>query len=107
MNIFRGLIISSFVLGIVWALSRLGGEAVQAVGGKRENPRGSSFHMTRTFVCQSCGDTFPATPEEMTRRMDAQERVYPPDVSPDRTFFICEREGTPTLELIIDAQPNP
>jgi hypothetical protein len=101
----RTLLIAGLVIGALWAVVRLGGEAVRAVGSNRENPRGSSFTMTRTFVCRSCGYTLPATAEEITRRTEAGQTRMVPETG--MQVYVCDREGTPTLELVIDAKPKP
>jgi hypothetical protein len=92
-------------LGAIWALFRLGGgESGMLVAQPRETPSGASFTMDRTFRCTSCGLTIPATTEEITRRVDAGQGVTDPKTF--REFFTCDREGTPTLELIIDVKPK-
>ena len=101
----RMILIAGLVIGAVWAVVRLGGEVVGMVGSTKENPRGSSFTMTRNFVCRSCGYTVPATPEEITRRIEAGQTRLAADGSTQ--VYLCDREGTPTLELIIDAKPKP
>ena len=92
-------------LGAIWSLLRLvGGESGVLIAKPRETPSGASFTMTRTFTCSSCGLTFPATTEEITRRSDAGQGVTDPKTF--REYFICDREGTQTLELIIDVKPK-
>ena len=101
----RILLIAGLVIGAAWAVVRLGGEAVRMVAPAQENPRGSAFTMTRTFVCRSCGYSIPATPEEITRRTQAGQTRPVADGSSQ--MYLCDREGTPTLELVIDAKPKP
>lgn len=101
----RILLIAGFVIGALWAVARLGGEVAGAVGARKENPRGSSFTMTRTFVCRSCGYTLPATPEDITRRIEEGRTRLAEDGSTQ--VYLCDREGTPTMELVIDAKPKP
>ncbi len=96
------------LLGVmaIWALFRLGGgKAGVLLATPSETPRGASFTMTRTFVCSSCGLTFPATTEEITRRADAGEGITDPKTF--REYFVCDREGTHTLELVIDVNAKP
>lgn len=98
--------IGLLIAGAVWALLRLGGgESGILLVQPRETPSGASFTMTRTFTCSSCGLTFPATTEEITRRSDAGQGVTDPKTF--REYFVCDREGTQTLELIIDVKPKP
>lgn len=101
----RIFLIAGFVIGAVWAVARLGGEVARLAGSTKENPRGSSFVMTRTFVCRSCGFTLPATPEDITRRIEEGRTRLAADGSTQ--VFLCDREGTPTMELVIDAKPKP
>ena len=105
MSFSRTLAYLALGIGLVWALFRLGGEAMSGMGFRRENPEGASFTMTRTFVCRKCGYTLPATPEEITRRIEAGQARMSPETG--MQIFICDREGTPTLELVIDAKPKP
>ncbi len=105
MALHRILAYLALGIGLIWAILRLGGEVMGGVGGRRENPDGSSFTMTRTFVCRNCGYTLPATPEEITRRIEAGQARMSPETG--MQIFICDREGTPTLELVIDAKPKP
>lgn len=100
------IIIALMSLGAIWSLLRLaGGGAGFLVAKPRETPSGASFTMTRMFSCSSCGLTLPATTEEITRRADAGQGVTDPKTF--REYFICDREGTQTLELIIDVKPKP
>ena len=94
-------------LGAIWALLRLGagGESGPLSGRPQETPAGASFTMTRTFTCTSCGLTFAATTEEITRRADAGQGYTDPKTF--REYFVCDREKTQTLELIIDVRPKP
>ena len=101
----RILLIPGLVVGTLWAVARLGGEVVRVAGSTKENPRGSSFTMTRTFVCRSCGYSLPATPEDITRRIEAGRTSLASDGCTQ--VFLCDREGTPTMELVIDAKPKP
>lgn len=105
MSPVRILLASGLVIGALWAVVRLGGEVGVLAGPKRENSRGFSFQMTRTFVCRSCGYQVPATPEEITRRIEAGQARFVPETSTQ--VYLCDREGTPTLELVIDAKPKP
>ena len=101
----RLLIIALLVLGSIWAVVRLGGEVGLAGGGRRENPKGAPFTMTRTLVCRNCGLSIPATPEELERRYAAGQARPSPDGSTQ--VFVCDRDGTPTLELVFDVKPRP
>ena len=51
------------------------------------------------------GLTFAATTEEITRRADAGQGYTDPKTF--REYFVCDREKTQTLELIIDVRPKP
>jgi hypothetical protein len=100
------IVILLLSLGAIWALFRLGGgESGVLISQPRETPSGASFVMTRTFKCTSCDLTFPATTEEITRRADSGQGVTDPKTF--REYFICDREKTQTLELIIDVTPKP
>ena len=101
----RILIIVLLVLGSLWAALRLGREAGVVGGARREIPKGAPFTMTRTLVCRNCGLSIPATPEELERRYAAGQARPSPDGSTQ--VFVCDRDGTPTLELVYDVKPKP
>ncbi|MFO1489335.1 MAG: hypothetical protein U1F77_09215 [Kiritimatiellia bacterium] len=101
----RILLIAVLVLGSLWAVLHLGREAGVVGGGRRETPRGAPFTMTRTLVCRNCGLSIPATPEELERRYASGQARPGPDGSTQ--VFLCDRDRTPTLELVYDVKPRP
>ena len=105
MSPFRLVLGVALGSGAVWALVRLGHESGMLAPRKRENPKGASFTMTRTLVCRNCGMSIPATPEELERRYASGQARPSPDGSTQ--VFICDRDGTPTLELVYDVKPAP